>query len=68
MRKDRKEVVLMVGLELPRVCGSVRAARVIYQGPATEAWTRSPYISRAVSRYSYWGGGGLSCEIGYFLY
>lgn len=57
MRKDRKEVVLMVGLELPSVCGSVRAARVILQGPATEAWTRSPYTSRAVSRYSYWGGG-----------
>lgn len=57
MRKDRKEVVLMVGLELPNVYVPVRAARVILQGPATEAWTRSPYTSRAVSRYSYSGVG-----------
>lgn len=57
MRKDRKEVVLMVGLELSSVYVPVRAARVILQDPATEDWTRSPYTSRAVSRYSYWGLG-----------
>lgn len=57
MRKDRKEVVLMAGLELPSMCGPVRAARVILQGPATEAWTRSPCTSRAVCRYSYWEAG-----------
>lgn len=47
----------MVGLGLPNVYVPVRAARVILQGPATEAWTRSPYTSRAVSRYSYQGVG-----------